>query len=459
VLAEDAVNRYQYAPGAGRLERMELVNLGVQSTSFYPEWTTRTYDLSGNVEWARRERMGDGGGIARVVHEVLSRSYYSAEDRLRYFNETDVQLTGQVIERRGVWEEYRYDPLGRRVLVNTRRAGLCDANSFLCASATTRFVWAGDQLLWEVKTASESAGETAGAPEAYGVVSYFHAGGIDRPLVITKGSTSIIPHQNWRGQFARGTYGDGRPSDCETSQTTGCTPIQWPGYRTTAWHAAAKDPDIRNWFGGLTDGMRDASGQMYKRNRYYDPATGQFTQPDPIGIAGGLNVYGFAVGDPVSYSDPYGLKVEHENDGARRLWGRLQAEVTRGLNSSDSDEREAARVIAQAMHRIEADDNNTLNLKVGSLGPVDQVLTWAAGGARTVPRGSSMTSARTTMFSGRVQGLDPVIVLAHEVGHVAAIMGRQPPNLAGLPTENAARTLMGCSRFRALEYSPPPSCN
>jgi hypothetical protein len=49
-----------------------------------------------------------------------------------------VQLTGQVIERRGVWEEYRYDPLGRRVLVNTRRAGLCDANSFLCASATTR---------------------------------------------------------------------------------------------------------------------------------------------------------------------------------------------------------------------------------------------------------------------------------------------------------------------------------
>lgn len=34
---------------------------------------------------------------------------------------------------------------------------------------------------------------------------------------------------------------------------------------------------------------------------------GQFTQPDPIGIVGGLNSYGFAAGDPVSYSDPYGL--------------------------------------------------------------------------------------------------------------------------------------------------------
>jgi hypothetical protein len=53
--------------------------------------------------------------------------------------------------------------------------------------------------------------------------------------------------------------------------------------------------------------MRDASGQQYMRNRYYNPQTGQFTQPDPIGLAGGLNSYGFAAGDPVSYSDPYGL--------------------------------------------------------------------------------------------------------------------------------------------------------
>jgi hypothetical protein len=55
--------------------------------------------------------------------------------------------------------------------------------------------------------------------------------------------------------------------------------------------------------------MRDASGQMYSRNRYYDPSTGQFTQPDPIGLAGGLSAYGFSAGDPVTYDDPYGLYV------------------------------------------------------------------------------------------------------------------------------------------------------
>jgi RHS repeat-associated protein len=41
------------------------------------------------------------------------------------------------------------------------------------------------------------------------------------------------------------------------------------------------------WFGSVLEGQRDAGGQMYMRNRYYDPATGQFTQTDPIGLGAG----------------------------------------------------------------------------------------------------------------------------------------------------------------------------
>ncbi len=33
----------------------------------------------------------------------------------------------------------------------------------------------------------------------------------------------------------------------------------------------------------------------------------QSTQEDPIGLAGGLNLYGYAGGDPVNYRDPFGL--------------------------------------------------------------------------------------------------------------------------------------------------------
>ncbi len=59
--------------------------------------------------------------------------------------------------------------------------------------------------------------------------------------------------------------------------------------------------------GSLIEGKRDLTGQIYMRNRYYDPASGRFTQEDPLGLAGGLNLYAFAKGDPVNFSDPFGL--------------------------------------------------------------------------------------------------------------------------------------------------------
>jgi len=34
---------------------------------------------------------------------------------------------------------------------------------------------------------------------------------------------------------------------------------------------------------------------------------GRFTQQDPIGLAGGLNLYGYAGSDPINFSDPFGL--------------------------------------------------------------------------------------------------------------------------------------------------------
>jgi len=65
------------------------------------------------------------------------------------------------------------------------------------------------------------------------------------------------------------------------------------------------------------------------RNRYYDPSTGQFTQTDPIGLAGGLNAYGFAAGDPVSYSDPYGLKADSITFSSEQLERLVRGTVSR----------------------------------------------------------------------------------------------------------------------------------
>jgi RHS repeat-associated protein len=45
----------------------------------------------------------------------------------------------------------------------------------------------------------------------------------------------------------------------------------------------------------------------YNRARYYDPKMGRFIQEDPIGLAGGANLYAYASGDPVNAADPSGL--------------------------------------------------------------------------------------------------------------------------------------------------------
>ena len=46
---------------------------------------------------------------------------------------------------------------------------------------------------------------------------------------------------------------------------------------------------------------------MYNNTfRYYDPDTGRFTQPDPIGLAGGFNLYQYAP-NAFTWIDPLGL--------------------------------------------------------------------------------------------------------------------------------------------------------
>jgi hypothetical protein len=86
--------------------------------------TMRGYDASGNaVSGCKR-------GWQTHSRKEESRSYYGAGDRLAAVRSyVEIQPTPYMTNRRGSLVEYRYDALGRRVLVRTTRDGVCVTGS------------------------------------------------------------------------------------------------------------------------------------------------------------------------------------------------------------------------------------------------------------------------------------------------------------------------------------------
>lgn len=212
-------------------------------------------------------------------------------------------------DQRGSFEEYRHDALGRRIAVRMVPDTACITS---CEPTLTETVWDGNQVLYEVQYDANLTGNAneaslpSGGPDRYlfGWVGYTHGLGIDAPLDImrmgftatTDAPAVIVPSANALGNFDTGR------------QISGPTvSMWWPAERTPPGSTYRVMNPPPSWMGSLIGGQRDNSGLLYRRNRYYDSNTGQFTQSDPIGLAGGLSVYGFAEGDPVSYADPYGL--------------------------------------------------------------------------------------------------------------------------------------------------------
>ncbi len=362
---------YHYTVGTGQLANTTADNSQAVGDSVYLQGSSvYAFDSSGN-----RTALDMVGTTAD-----RSYSYYGADEKLRAVDHRvciGVYYDGSAEggcqpnyggKWRGAFEWYRYDALGRRILVRALSDSVCTNGA--CLSTIQRIVWDGDQVLYEirypdgqgieaqyqdsvfgrikyyreedtkeiqpryinvnhcVRPSIDSNGEdmcpidTLPMPnKQYGRSMYLHALGIDQPLLITRVGyiaesdepVTLMPHANWRGLYVRSSVIDHNSVGCQdwVRQSTTCYPIDWPGDRIESYHLDRHANDLPpSWFGNLITEKRDASGQLYMRNRYYDPVTGRFTQEDPIGLAGGLNSYGFANGDPISYSDPFGLTAD-----------------------------------------------------------------------------------------------------------------------------------------------------
>lgn len=77
------------------------------------------------------------------------------------------------------------------------------------------------------------------------------------------------------------------------------------GEKTTADPGGPQS--AKTWIGGLSvNDDVDDSGLYLMGHRHYDPSLGRFVSQDPIGFAGGLNLYSYG-NSPVAVVDPAGL--------------------------------------------------------------------------------------------------------------------------------------------------------
>lgn len=67
------------------------------------------------------------------------------------------------------------------------------------------------------------------------------------------------------------------------------------------------------------------TGLVNFRARWYAPGTGRWLSRDPIRIMGGVNLYEFCLGNPISDLDPFGLSAgKKARDWARKQKGKTE---------------------------------------------------------------------------------------------------------------------------------------
>ena len=92
-------------------------------------------------------------------------------------------------------------------------------------------------------------------------------------------------------------------------------------------------------FGFSTKRSDFASGLLYFGYRFYVPHMERWLNRDPIGINGGLNLYGYVEGNSVNFVDPDGLRRTIRNPlREREFWENLATitdHASRALYSAD----------------------------------------------------------------------------------------------------------------------------
>jgi RHS repeat-associated protein len=161
---------------------------------------------------------------------------------------------------------FHYDLLGH-LIAETNQAG----------QMLAEYIYLGDQLLAMIKP-----GEA---------VYYYHNDHLGTPQVLTDDTQTIV----------------------------------WKAVYTPFGNAVASIQTIENPFRFPGQYYDSETGLHYNYFRYYNPQTGRYINPDPIGLEGGINLFAYVV-NPINWIDPEGL-VRKPGKTPPKLWPSLPTDL------------------------------------------------------------------------------------------------------------------------------------
>ena len=275
-----------------------------------PRHQTLSYNASGEPERIETGLAGNNNSTTTSVKTLR----YDAQGQI-----ATIEQDGQLIA------QYGYNQARQRVSKTVYEKKIEGGQTTASATTTTYYTWHGGLLDAELDAQGrvqrryiylglkpvaviDYVGEERETTQIYAI----HVDHLGTPQALTDARQTVV----WQARYD--SFGQAQVQAVALSETGGASSstktssaneFSWissaNASQTASVAHSGKSFEFNLRFAGQYEDAE--TGYHYNWNRYYDPATGRYITPDPIGLNGGANAYGYVGGDPFGAIDPWGL--------------------------------------------------------------------------------------------------------------------------------------------------------